>query len=128
MQKSLIFLTLTCVLLLLSCAKDESTNTADPTNLIVGKWWCAKPGTGTISGQFFDANGTWQQGSKGGSFNDKGKWSLSSDKKQIVISSVVDSANKPKSGWTYDITSAAENSLLMTWTSFGVKMDMEPCK
>jgi hypothetical protein len=125
-QKLLVLLLL---LTLYACSKEESTSTTpDPTAAIVDKWWCAKAGTGTISSQYFKADGTWEQGSKGGKFNDTGKWALSSDKKKIVLSSVLDYNKKAKSGWEYDITSSTATNLLMNWSAFGVKMDLEVCK
>ncbi len=119
-------LTLFIFIILFSCKKGE--NTPNPTNFIIDKWWCSKPGTNTIASQFFNKNGNWEQGSKGGKFNDSGKWSLSADKKKIVISSVLDYNKKAKSGWEYSIETASETNLLMNWTSFGVKMDLEVCK
>ncbi|GAB2645409.1 hypothetical protein GCM10027035_44380 [Emticicia sediminis] len=112
-----------------ACSKEDSTTaTPDPTAMIIDKWWCAKAGTGTIASQYFKADGTWEQGSKGGKFNDTGKWALSADKKKIVLSSVLDYNKKSKSAWEYDITSASTTNLLMNWSAFGVKMDLEVCK
>jgi hypothetical protein len=109
-----------------ACSKSETT--PDPTSMIVDKWWCSKAGTSTIASQYFKSDGTWEQGSKGGKFNDTGKWALSSDKKKIVISSVLDSNKKSKSGWDYEITSSSATNLLMNWSAFSVKMDLEVCK
>ena len=114
---------------LIACSKEDSTSTIpDPTAMIIDKWWCAKAGTGTIASQYFKADGTWEQGSKGGKFNDTGKWALSADKKKIVLSSVIDYNKKSKTGWEYDITLASATNLLMNWSAFGVKMDLEVCK
>ncbi len=116
-------------LLLISCSKEESdtpSNSVDPTSVITGKWWCFKPGTNTVAGQFFNTDGTWEQGNKGGSFNDKGNWKLESNKKTITISNVKDNKGIAKTGWTYEITSATAESLLM---KFGIiNMDLIPCK
>jgi hypothetical protein len=109
-----------------SCSKSETA--PDPTANITDKWWCAKAGTGTISSQYFKADGSWEQGSKGGKFNDTGKWALSSDKKKIVISSILDYNKKAKSGWEYEIMSSSTTNLMMNWSAFGVKMDLEVCK
>lgn len=114
------------LLLNLSCSKEAAS--PDPTSQITNKWWCAKAGTGTISSQFFKADGTWEQGSKGGRFNDTGKWSLSSNKKKIVISTVLDYNKKSKTGWEYDIETFSETNLKMNWSAFGVIMDLEVCK
>ncbi len=125
------FLIISVILLpLFSCSKSESSETTipDPTTAIIDKWWCAKAGTGTISSQYFKADGTWEQGSKGGKFNDTGKWALSSNKQKVILSSVLDYQKKSKSGWEYDISSASSTSLLMNWSAFGVKMDLEVCK
>lgn len=112
-----------------ACSKEDSTTTTpDPTAMIIDKWWCAKAGTGTIASQYFKTDGTWEQGSKGGKFNDTGKWALSSDKKKIVLSSVLDYNKKSKTGWEYEITSATASNLLMNWSAFNVKMDLEVCK
>ncbi|MCP9756629.1 hypothetical protein EGI26_15800 [Lacihabitans sp. CCS-44] len=113
------------LLLNFSCSKEASN--PDPTSQITDKWWCAKAGTGTISSQYFKADGTWEQGSKGGRFNDSGKWALSSNKKKIVISSVLDYNKKSKTGWEYDIETFSETSLKMNWSAFGVIMDLEVC-
>lgn len=112
-----------------ACSKEDSTTAIpNPTAMIIDKWWCAKAGTGTIASQYFKADGTWEQGSKGGKFNDTGKWALSSDKKKIVLSSIVDYNKKSKTGWEYDIILATASNLLMNWSAFGVKMDLEVCK
>lgn len=112
-----------------ACSKEGSTTAIpDPTAMIIDKWWCAKAGTGTIASQYFKADGTWEQGSKGGKFNDTGKWALSADKTKIVLSSVLDYNKKSKTGWEYDITSASATNLLMNWSAFNVKMDLEVCK
>ena len=111
-----------------ACSKDDSTSTPDPTASIVDKWWCAKAGIGTISSQYFKSDGTWEQGSKGGKFNDSGKWAISANKKKIVISSVFDYNKKSKSGWEYEIVTATSASLNMNWSTFSVKMDLEVCK
>ncbi|WP_064197640.1 MULTISPECIES: hypothetical protein [Emticicia] len=112
-----------------ACSKEGSTTAIpDPTAMIIDKWWCAKAGTGTIASQYFKADGTWEQGSKGGKFNDTGKWVLSADKTKIVLSSVLDYNKKSKTGWEYTITSASATNLLMNWSAFGVKMDLEVCK
>jgi hypothetical protein len=113
-------------IILFSCKKEESS--PNPSQFIVEKWWCAKPGTSTIASQLFNKNGTWEQGSKGGKFNDSGKWALSADNKKIVISSITDYNKKAKSGWEYSIESVSETNLLMNWTGLGVKMDLEVCK
>lgn len=112
-----------------ACSKEESISTTpDPTTMIIDKWWCAKAGTGTIASQYFKADGTWEQGSKGGKFNDTGKWALSTDKTKIIISSVFDYNKKSKSGWEYEITSVSATNLLMNWSTFNIKMDLEICK
>jgi hypothetical protein len=112
-----------------ACSEEDSTTTTpDPTAMIIDKWWCAKAGTGTIASQYFKADGTWEQGSKGGKFNDTGKWALSSDKKKIVLSSVLDYNKKPKTGWEYAIITASASNLLMNWSAFSIKMDLEICK
>ena len=59
------------LLLNFSCSKEDTS--PDPAAQIANKWWCAKAGTGTISSQYFKADGIWEQGSKGGRFNDTGK-------------------------------------------------------
>jgi hypothetical protein len=120
--------TLVIFITLSACSKEDSTTTPDPTATIVDKWWCAKTGTGTISSQYFKSDGAWEQGSKGGKFNDTGKWALSADKKKIVLSSVLDYNKKSKSGWEYDIVSTTSTSLNMNWSTFSVKMDLEVCK
>ena len=114
------------LLLNLSCAKEDAS--PDPTAQITNKWWCAKAGTGTISSQYFKADGTWEQGSKGGRFNDTGKWALSANKKKIVISTVLDYNKKSKTGWEYDIETFSETNLKLNWNAFGVIMDLEMCK
>ncbi len=124
MKKQLILLIF--IPFLFSCSKTETV--PDPTTYIVDKWWCAKKiDTYTIASQYFKADGTWEQGSKGGKFNDTGKWALSSNKKKIIISNVIDSNKKSKIGWEYDIESAATTNLIMNWAAFSVKMDMTPC-
>ena len=126
MKRHLYLLFLSCILLFSACSKTEPT--ADPTSQIVNKWWCAKAGAGTISSQFFKADGTWEQGSKGGRFNDTGKWALSANKKKIAISNVLDYNKKSKAGWEYDMETFSETSLKMNWSAFGVVMDLEVCK
>ncbi|HAK75663.1 MAG TPA: hypothetical protein DCR35_10340 [Runella sp.] len=113
----------------LACSQPQSATEPDPTSVIVDKWWCAKAGASTtVSAQYFRADGTWEQGAKGGKFNDTGKWALSSDKKKIVLSQVVDYTKKSKTGWEYIISSFSETNLKMEWSSFNVTMDLEPCK
>jgi len=123
-KKSIFILVL--LLLNLACTKEDTS--PDPTAQITDKWWCAKAGTGTISSQFFKADGTWEQGSKGGRFNDNGKWALSANKKKIVISGVLDYNKKSKTGWEYYIDTFSETNLKMNWSAFGVLMDLEVCK
>jgi hypothetical protein len=65
---------------------------------------------------------------KGGRFNDTGKWTLSANKKKIVISSVLDYNKKSKTGWEYDVETFSETNLKMNWSAFGVIMDLEVCK
>ena len=116
-------------LFLISCSKEDSDttgNTVDPTSIITGKWWCFKPGTNTVAGQLFNVDGTWEQGNNGGSFNDKGNWKLESNKKTITISNVKDNKGVSKAGWTYEITSATSESLMMKFGIFS--MDLIPCK
>lgn len=122
-----------CIALIFSafaCSKEETVANAepDPTSAITDKWWCAKSGTGAVSSQYFKADGTWEQGAKGGKFNDTGKWALSSNKKKIVISQVLDYNKKSKTGWEYDMVSFSETNLKMTWSAFNVSMDLELCK
>lgn len=126
MRTNFILILLVCSALLNSCTNEDTS--PDPTSQITNKWWCAKAGTGTISSQYFKADGTWEQGSKGGRFNDTGKWALSANKKKIVISSVLDYNKKSKTGWEYDIETFSETSLKMNWSAFGVIMDLEVCK
>ncbi|OYU66682.1 MAG: hypothetical protein CFE22_07660 [Cytophagaceae bacterium BCCC1] len=126
MKRHLFLLFLGCVILFPACSTTEPA--ADPTSQITNKWWCAKAGTGTISSQYFKADGTWEQGSKGGRFNDTGKWALSANKKKIVISNVLDYNKKSKTGWEYDVETFSETSLKMNWSAFGVIMDLEVCK
>jgi hypothetical protein len=126
MKRNLFLLFLGFVILFPACSTTEPA--ADPTSQITNKWWCAKAGTGTISSQYFKADGTWEQGSKGGRFNDTGKWALSANKKKIVISSVLDNNKKSKTGWEYDIETFSETNLKMNWSAFGVIMDLEVCK
>jgi len=127
LMKTLIKLFSTILILSLSgCGKEEST--PDPSSQIADKWWCAKTGTGSIASQYFKSDGTWEQGSKGGKFNDTGKWAFSSNKKKIVISNVLDYNKKSKTGWEYDIESYTDASLKMNWSAFNVKMDLEICK
>lgn len=114
------------VLLFLNFACTSEDTSPDPTSQITNEWWCAK--AGTISSQYFKADGTWEQGSKGGRFNDTGKWALSANKKKIVISSVLDYNKKSKTGWEYDIETFSETNLKMNWSAFGVIMDLEVCK
>ncbi len=120
------FFVILILLLNFSCSKEASS--PDPTSQITNKWWCAKVGTGTISSQYFKTDGTWEQGSKGGRFNDTGKWALSSNKKKIVISNVLDYNKKSKTGWEYEIETFSETNLKMNWSAFGVIMDLEVCK
>ena len=126
MRTNFILILLVCSALLNSCTNEDTS--PDPTSQITNKWWCAKAGTGTISSQYFKADGTWEQGSKGGRFNDTGKWALSANKKKIVISSVLDNNKKSKTGWEYEIETFSYASLKMNWTAFGVIMDLEVCK
>ncbi|MCF8323477.1 MAG: hypothetical protein K9I84_00855 [Leadbetterella sp.] len=126
MRTNFILILLVCSALLNSCTNEDTS--PDPTSQITNKWWCAKAGTGTISSQYFKADGTWEQGSKGGRFNDTGKWALSANKKKIVISSVLDNNKKSKTGWEYEIETFSDASLKMNWTAFGVIMDLEVCK
>jgi outer membrane biogenesis lipoprotein LolB len=126
MRTNFILILLVCSALLNSCTNEDTS--PDPTSQITNKWWCAKAGTGTISSQYFKADGTWEQGSKGGRFNDTGKWALSANKKKIVISSVLDYNKKSKTGWEYDMETFSETSLKMNWSAFGVIMDLEVCK
>jgi hypothetical protein len=126
MRTNFILILLVCSALLNSCTNENTS--PDPTSQITNKWWCAKAGTGTISSQYFKADGTWEQGSKGGRFNDTGKWALSVNKKKIVISSVLDYNKKSKTGWEYDMETFSETSLKMNWSAFGVIMDLEVCK
>jgi hypothetical protein len=126
MRTNFILILLVCSALLNSCTNEDTS--PDPTSQITNKWWCAKAGTGTISSQYFKADGTWEQGSKGGRFNDTGKWALSVNKKKIVISSVLDYNKKSKTGWEYDMETFSETSLKMNWSAFGVIMDLEVCK
>jgi outer membrane biogenesis lipoprotein LolB len=126
MRTNFILILLVCSALLNSCTNENTS--PDPTSQITNKWWCAKAGTGTISSQYFKADGTWEQGSKGGRFNDTGKWALSVNKKKIVISSVLDYNKKSKTGWEYDMETFSETSLKMNWNAFGVIMDLEVCK
>ncbi|MCP9745137.1 hypothetical protein [Lacihabitans sp. CS3-21] len=126
MRTNFILILLVCSALLNSCTNEDTS--PDPTSQITNKWWCAKAGTGTISSQYFKADGTWEQGSKGGRFNDTGKWALSANKKKIVISNVLDNNKKSKTGWEYDIETFSETSLKMNWSAFGVIMDLEVCK
>jgi hypothetical protein len=126
MRTNFILILLVCSALLNSC-KNEDTS-PDPTSQITNKWWCAKAGTGTISSQYFKTDGTWEQGSKGGRFNDTGMWALSANKKKIVISNVLDYNKKSKSGWEYDIETFSDANLKMNWSAFGVIMDLEVCK
>ncbi len=126
MKRHLFLLFLGLVVLFSACSKTEAA--ADPTSQITNKWWCSKAGTGTISSQYFKADGTWEQGSKGGRFNDTGKWALSDNKKKIVISSVLDYNKKSKTGWEYEIETFSETNLKMNWSAFGVIMDLEVCK
>jgi hypothetical protein len=114
------------VILFSACSTTDPA--ADSTSFITDKWWCAKAGTGTISSQYFKADGTWEQGSKGGRFNDTGKWTMSANKKKIVISGVMDYNKKSKTGWEYDIDTFSETNLKMNWSAFGVLMDLEVCK
>ncbi len=126
MRTNFILILLVCPALLNSCTNEDTS--PDPTSQITNKWWCAKAGTGTISSQYFKADGTWEQGSKGGRFNDTGKWALSANKKKIVISNVLDYNKKSKTGWEYDMETFSETSLKMNWSAFGVIMDLEVCK
>ena len=126
MRTNFILILLVCSALLNSCTNEDTS--PDPTSQITNTWWCAKAGTGTISSQYFKADGTWEQGSKGGRFNDTGKWALSANKKKIVISSVLDYNKKSKTGWEYDMETFSETSLKMNWSAFGVIMDLEVCK
>jgi hypothetical protein len=126
MKRHLFLLFLCFVILFPACSTTDPA--ADPTAQITNKWWCAKAGTGTISSQYFKADGTWEQGSKGGRFNDTGKWALSNNKKKIVISSVLDNNKKSKTGWEYDIETFSDTNLKMNWSAFGVIMDLEVCK
>jgi hypothetical protein len=126
MKRHLFLLFLGFAILFPACSTTEPA--ADPTSQITNKWWCAKAGTGTISSQFFKSDGTWEQGSKGGRFNDTGKWALSANKKKIVISNVLDYNKKSKTGWEYDVETFSETSLKMNWSAFGVIMDLEVCK
>lgn len=126
MRTNFILILLVCSALLNSCTNEDKS--PDPTSQITNKWWCAKAGTGTISSQYFKADGTWEQGSKGGRFNDTGKWALSANKKKIVISNVLDYNKKSKTGWEYDMDTFSETSLKMNWSAFGVIMDLEVCK
>jgi hypothetical protein len=126
MRTNFILILLVCSALLNSCTNEDTS--PDPTSQITNKWWCAKAGTGTISSQFFKSDGTWEQGSKGGRFNDTGKWALSANKMKIVISNVLDYNKKSKTGWEYDMETFSETSLKMNWSAFGVIMDLEVCK
>lgn len=126
MKRHLFLLFLGFVILFPACSTTDPA--ADPTAQITNKWWCAKAGTGTISSQYFKADGTWEQGSKGGRSNDTGKWALSNNKKKIVISSVLDNNKKSKTGWEYDIETFSDTNLKMNWSAFGVLMDLEVCK
>jgi hypothetical protein len=126
MKISNLFLSLVIVTIVWSCQQKEANPNLN--QFIVDKWWCARPGTGTIAAQFFNSNGNWEQGSKGGKFNDSGQWKYSNQGKKIVISSVLDYTKKAKSGWEYSIENVSEGNLSMNWSSFGVKMDLEICK
>ncbi|MBA4853707.1 hypothetical protein [Emticicia sp. BO119] len=106
-----------------ACSKNEST--PDPTSAIVDKWWCDS--NNVLASQYFKSDGTFEQGSKtGGTNNDKGKWSLSSDKKKIIITNVV-GKTQTLTNWEYELISSSSNNLEMNFASFGIKMSMIVC-
>jgi hypothetical protein len=110
------------------CGNANTTDTpqADPTALFVNKWWCDL--NKKTASQYFKSDGSWEQGSQGGRFNDTGRWLLSGDKKKLVISGIKDSSGRSKTSWEYDIRSATENKLLLNFTAVNLAMDMEVCK
>lgn len=126
MKAKYLIVNLILIVQLFSCKKEEKTPISS--QLLENKWWCAKPGTSTIASQFFNSNGNWEQGSKGGKFNDTGKWAFSADNKKIILSSIIDYNKKAKTGWEYSIETVSETNLILNWTGLGVKMDMEQCK
>ncbi|MCU0326036.1 MAG: hypothetical protein MUF45_12400 [Spirosomaceae bacterium] len=107
-----------------ACTKADDT--PDPTTMIVNKWWCDS--NGKLASQFFKSDGTWEQGSKtGGANNDKGNWSLSSDKKKILITNVIGKYQTLKN-WEYELTTSTETNLELNYKTFGIKMSMVVCK
>lgn len=110
-------------IILNACTKTDDT--PDPTAAIVDKWWCDS--NGKLASQFFKADGTWEQGSKGGTLNDKGNWALSSDKKKILITNVVGKYQTLKN-WEYELTSSTTTNLELNYKAFGIKMSMIVCK
>lgn len=125
MKNKMLFTTLLLIFVASGCSKETTTAIPDPTTDIVNKWWCSQ--SNNIAAQYFRSDGTWEQGSKTGRFNDTGTWALSTNKKKIIISNVLDSNKKSKTGWEYDLNSASGSRLLMTFAIANLTMDMAVC-
>src|SRR6218665_1125507 len=112
-----LFLICTCISFG-SCSKKDDT--PDPMTTMVDKWWCDS--NNTVSSQYFKSDGTWEQGEKnGGANNDKGKWSMSPDKKKIFITNVTSKVHL-FTNWEYDFISSSSTNLELNFTAINVKM------
>jgi major membrane immunogen (membrane-anchored lipoprotein) len=117
------FLFISSLIALNACSKEDPI--PDVVSVIANKWWCDS--NNVASSQYFKSDGTWEQGIKnGGADNDKGNWTLSIDKKKIIITNVV-GKNQTLKNWEYELISSSSTNLQLRFAAFNLQMPMVVC-